>query len=189
MKNAVIGVLVSVMCAGVSNAGSYLINDGKYFVLPENGPREGTFIFDTRYVSDTGSYLTNDTVHIALVKTVAIIPDTTEVWCYHRGIDQTNAEDWVQFTPVLTIADFPYDYFLENAISNDVSVTANYVAPSPEITNLLFTTSAKLSYGALSVSRLPLVVPGSHAEAVDTSTGDVTKLGNLYNEVKKEEEE
>lgn len=157
----------------------------------ENGQRLGTFLFDTRYVADNGSYLTNDVCHIALRKTVSIIPDTTEVLCYYRGIDQTNSEDWVQFTPVLTIGDFPHDYYLENAISNDVTVTANYVAPSPEITNMLFVTSAKIAFGITPVSSLPLVVPGSHMEEVSTSSGTTTtnSIGILYKSIRKEEEE
>lgn len=133
-------------------------------VAGENGQRVGTFIFDTRYVVNAGCYLTNDTCHIELVKTSVLIPDSTEVLIYHRLITETNAEDWVQFTPVLTIADFPHDYYLESAISNDVSVTANYIPPSPETTNLLFQTSMKLWFGVISVSDLPLVVPGAHLE-------------------------
>ena len=152
----------------------------------ENGHRIGTFIFDTRYVVDNGSYLTNDVCHIALTKTASIIPNNTEVWCYHRGIDQTNAEDWVQFTPVLTIADFPHDYYLENAISNDVSVTANYIPPSPVITNLLFTTSMKIAYGAITVNQLPLIVPGSHLEIVNGGTTNI--VGTLYKSIRKEDE-
>lgn len=152
----------------------------------ENGQRLGTFIFDTRYVVNNGSYLTNDVCHIALMKTASLIPDSTEVLCYHRGIDQTNAEDWVQFTPVLTIADFPHDYYLENAISNDVSVTANYIPPSPIVTNLLFTTSMKVAFGAITVNQLPLVVPGSHLEIVDGGTTNT--VGTLYKSIRKEDE-
>ena len=165
---------------------SVVTAEPKRYVMPEDGPRLGTFIFDTRYVANNGSYLTNDVCHIALIKTALIIPDNTEVWCYYRGIDQTNAEDWVQFTPVLTIADFPHDYYLENAISNDVTVTANYIPPSPVVTNLLFSTGVKIAMGAIPVSSLPLVVPGSHLETVSGTT--TNSVGILYKSLRKEED-
>lgn len=154
--------------------------------MPEDGPRIGTFIFDTRYVVNSGSYLTNDVCHIALTKTASIIPDDTEVLCYYRGIDQTNSEDWVQFTPVLTIADFPHDYYLENAISNDVTVTANYVPPSPVVTNFLFSSGMKIAMGVVPVSSLPLVVPGSHLETVSGTT--TNSVGILYKSLRKEDD-
>lgn len=128
------------------------------------GGRTGRFIFDTRYLADTGSYLTNDTCHVALTKTANVIPDDTEVLVYARPVSSTNATDWVQLLPLRTIAEHPADYYLANAISNDVMVTANYVPPSPVITNFLFTTACKICLGITPTTSLPLVVP--HAEAV-----------------------
>ncbi len=131
------------------------------------GGRTGHFLFDTRYLADAGSYLTNGTAHVALVKTVNIIPDTTEVLVYAREIAQTNAEDWIELTPRLTIADFPHDYALENATNHDVMVTADYVPPTPVITNYLFRTAAKISLGWTGTDALPIVVPHSILETED----------------------
>lgn len=159
---------------------------GGKIVLPEGSSRTGIFIFDTRYIVDNGSYLTNDVCHIALRKTVSLIPDNTSVLCFYRELNQTNAEDWVQFEPVLTIADFPHDYYLENATNYDVTVSTDYVPPSPEVTNLLFQTSAKICLGWIGTDTLPLVVPGTHLESVNN--GETTKGGALYNAVKKAEQ-
>lgn len=131
------------------------------------GGRTGRFIFDTRYIADTGSYLTNDTCHVALAKTANIIPDDTEVLVYARPVVATNASDWVQLLPLRTIAEHPADYYLANAISNDVMVTANYVPPSPVITNFLFTTACKICLGITPTTSLPLVVPHAKAIAID----------------------
>ena len=128
------------------------------------GGRTGRFIFDTRYIADVGSYLTNDTCHVALTKIANIIPDDTEVLVYARPVVSTNASDWVQLLPLRTIAEHPADYYLANAISNDVMVTANYVPPSPVITNFLFTTACKICLGITPTTSLPLVVP--HAAVV-----------------------
>lgn len=155
-------------------------------VLPEGGSRTGMFFFDTRYIVDNGSYLTNDVCHVALTKTVSLIPDTTQVLCFYRELGQTNAEDWVQFVPVLSIADFPHDYYLENATNYDVTVSADYVPPTPEVTNLLFRTSAKICMGWLDASSLPLVVPGTHLE--DVKDGKTKVGGTLYKAVKKQDE-
>ena len=125
------------------------------------GGRLGRIIFDTRYLADTGSYLTNDVAHISLVKTANIIPDDTEVLVYARPVGLTNSTDWVQLLPLRTIAQHPADYYLANAISNDVSVTANYVPPTPVITNYLFTTACKICLGITPITSLPLVAPHS----------------------------
>lgn len=102
---------------------------------PPPGPRTGRITFDTRYITDTGSYLTNDTVHIALAKTSAIIPDSTPVLVHAREVGSTNAEDWVELSPRLAIADFPHDYTLAGATNYDVDVMADYVPPAPVVTN------------------------------------------------------
>ena len=140
------------------------------------GGRTGRFIFDARYIADTGSYLTNDTCHVALTKTANVIPDDTEVLVYARPIVSTNASDWVQLLPLRTIAEHPADYYLANAISNDVMVTANYVPPSPVITNFLFTTACKICLGITPTTSLPLVVPHAKAIAVDSFDSRVEYL-------------
>lgn len=140
------------------------------------GGRTGRFIFDTRYIADTGSYLTNDTCHVALTKTANIIPDDTEVLVYARPVVLTNASDWVQLLPLRTIAEHPADYYLANAISNDVMVTANYVPPSPVITNFLFTTACKICLGITPTTSLPLIVPHAKAIAVDSFDSRVEYL-------------
>lgn len=140
------------------------------------GGRTGRLIFDARYIADTGSYLTNDTCHVALTKTANIIPDDTEVLVYARPVVSTNASDWVQLLPLRTIAEHPADYYLANAISNDVMVTANYVPPSPVITNFLFTTACKICLGITPTTSLPLVVPHAKAIAIDSFDSRVEYL-------------
>lgn len=132
---------------------------------PPPAPQTGRFIFDARYLVDGGSYLSNDVAHVAVAKTVSIIPDDTPVLVYARQVGSTNVENWVQLLPQRTIAQHPADYALANATNYDVSVTADYVPPSPVITNLLFEAGCKIIKGNIPSSSLPLVVPRSILEA------------------------
>lgn len=143
---------------------------------PPPGPRTGRITFDTRYITDTGSYLTNDTVHIALAKTSAIIPDSTPVLVHAREVGSTNAEDWVELSPRLTIAGFPHDYTLAGATNYDVDVMADYVPPAPVVTNDVLVVNALAAKdstppGATLAAVLPqvaLVVPIEYLESTGT---------------------
>lgn len=130
----------------------------------EAGGQTGMFIFDTRYIADTGSVLTNDTVYVSLVKTVSVIPDTTEVLVHARQVSSQNVADWFELTPRRTIADFPASYYLQSATNYNVLVTADYVPPTPVITNYTYTASAKIQMGITPVSSLPFVIPKSTLE-------------------------
>ncbi len=84
------------------------------------------------YVVVAGSFVTNDYIHVAIAKRTELIPDSTEILVYYRQLDSTNAEDWVEFTPRLTIADFPHDFLLPDATNYNALVAANYV-PAPTV--------------------------------------------------------
>lgn len=123
--------------------------------------RSGIFIFDNRYLANNGSYLTNDTCFVSLVKTVSIIPDTTPVMVHARGVAQTNATDWVELLPRMTVGEGSHTYYLANATNHDIVVTADYVPPSPVVTNFIFQTQMKLIMHWLDVDALPVVIPHS----------------------------
>lgn len=123
--------------------------------------RTGIFIFDNRYLANNGSYLTNDTCFVSLVKTVSLIPDTTPVMVHAREVAQTNATDWVELLPRMTVGEGSHSYYLPNATNHDVMVTADYVPPSPVVTNLIFQTQVKLVMHWLDVEDLPVVIPHS----------------------------
>ena len=94
--------------------------------------RKGTVSVSDPYITDSGSYLTNDVAHVSIAKRTPILPDDTEILVYARQVDQTNATDWVRLTPHLTFADHPYDYALANATNYDVMVAASYT-PAPTV--------------------------------------------------------
>lgn len=96
------------------------------------GGSKGIIKVDDPYIVDDGSYLTNDFVHVSIKKRTSMLPDSTVILVYYRHEDSTNVEDWVEFTPRLTFADFPYDYPLNNATNYDVLVGASYV-PEPTV--------------------------------------------------------
>lgn len=123
--------------------------------------RDGIFVFDTKYLADVGSRLSDDTVHVALVKTATTIPDTTPVLVYARPTKSTSGGDWFELLPRLTIADFPHDYSLENAKKHNIIVTANYVPETPAETNKLLQISAKIQLRITPTSSLPIVIPKS----------------------------
>ena len=126
--------------------------------------RPGRILFDTRYVVDAGSYLTNDIAHIALQKCFDIIPDSSAVLAYSRPVGSTNETDWAQLLPERPYSAHPADYTLPNAISNDVFVSIDYVPPTPVITNFMFRTAALRAMGFQPVSGYPIVVPGAKAD-------------------------
>lgn len=121
--------------------------------------RDGIFVFDTKYLADVGSRLSDDTVHVALVKTSTTIPDATSVLVYARPTKSTSAGDWFELLPRLTIADFPHDYPLANAKKHNILVTANYVPETPAETNKLLQISAKIQLRITPTSSLPIVIP------------------------------
>lgn len=96
------------------------------------GGGKGTVTVNDPYVVNSGSYLTNDVVHVALAKRTALLPDDTEILVYARPTDSTNAVDWVRLEPHLTFAQHPYDYPLPNATNYNVMVAANFV-PAPTV--------------------------------------------------------
>ena len=92
------------------------------------------FTFD-EYLRDDGSLVTNDTVRVAAVKRLQIIPDSTPVLVYARVRSSTNAVDWAELTPRVTYAELPHTWTLANATNYNYAVYLNYVPPSPVHTN------------------------------------------------------
>ena len=93
---------------------------------------QGRVTVSDPYIADAGSYLTNDVVHVAIVKRTPMLPDTTEILVYARQLDSTNALDWARLTPHLTFADHPHDYSLPNATNYNVLVAAQFT-PAPTV--------------------------------------------------------
>ena len=96
------------------------------------GSKPGRVSVDDYYIRDAGSYLTNDVVHIAVAKSVLLLPDSTEILVYARPYDSTNVADWVRLEPYLTFADHPHDYALFQATNYNVLVAARY-EPAPTV--------------------------------------------------------
>ncbi len=94
--------------------------------------RKGQVTVNDPYITNAGSYLTNDVAHVSIAKRTPLLPDSTEILVYARQVDQTNATDWVRLEPHLTFADHPYDYSLPNATNHDVMVAASYT-PAPTV--------------------------------------------------------
>lgn len=94
--------------------------------------RKGRLVIADPYVSNDGSYYTNDVVHVAVAKRTPLLPDDTQILVYARQVDSTNAADWVRLEPHLTFAQHPYDYSLPNATNYDVMVAADFV-PAPTV--------------------------------------------------------
>lgn len=81
------------------------------------------------YITDGGSYITNNVVHVALKKKANLLPDATEILVYARELSSTNSAGWFRLSPFLTFGDHPHDYELENATNYNVIVAANYASP------------------------------------------------------------
>lgn len=99
------------------------------------GGSKGRITFDTAYIRDAGSYYntnTFDRVYISISKASALLPDSAQILVYYREQTSSNAADWVQFEPVLTFADFPHEYLLENCTNFSVFVMANF-SPAPTV--------------------------------------------------------
>ena len=94
--------------------------------------RKGMVMVSDPYISNSGSYLTNDVAHISIAKRSALLPDDTSILVYARQVDSTNVADWVRLSPHLTFADHPHDYALPNATNYDVMVAADFV-PAPTV--------------------------------------------------------
>ena len=84
------------------------------------------------YIRDSGSYVTNDLVHVAVERKFDFIPMETEVWIFSRLASSTNAADWTELLPRHTLADFPVDILIANATNYTYYVAANYV-PAPTV--------------------------------------------------------
>ena len=87
---------------------------------------------EMRYLTDAGSYVTNDYVHVAFTKS-AIVPDSAEFFGYARPVGSTNDLDWTCMLET-TFADFhsPSNVPYANAISNDFQFFTTFT-PGPAV--------------------------------------------------------
>lgn len=121
----------------------------------------GRFTFDS-YLTDAGSYLTNDVAHVAARKTSPVIPDRTPVLVFARELAQTNAEDWAELAPRRTYADLPADWALPNATNHNVYVALDWRPAQPTETNYLFqTTPVAVLGGQDATNGVRAVIPRS----------------------------
>lgn len=121
----------------------------------------GRFTFDS-YLTDAGSYLTNDVAHVAARKTSPVIPDSTPVRVFARELAQTNAENWTELAPHRTYADLPDDWALPNATNHNVYVALDWHPAQPTETNYLFqTTPVAVLGGQDATNGVRAVIPRS----------------------------
>lgn len=121
----------------------------------------GRITFDP-YLADTGSYLTNDVVHVAARKLSAVIPNSTPVRVFARELSKTNAADWAELAPRRTYADLPADWSLPNATNYNVYVALDWSPVQPVVTNLYFqTTPVAVLGGSDATNGVRAVIPRS----------------------------
>ena len=100
------------------------------------GGSKSTVQVNDPYIRDSGSYTTNDFVHVAIVKRFDFIPDDMEIWIYSREVSQLDAADWVKLVRVeegeFLLREFPIDIPFPNATNFNFLVAANYV-PAPTV--------------------------------------------------------
>ena len=121
----------------------------------------GRITFD-QYLADAGSYLANDVAHVAARKASPLIPDSTPVLVFARGLAQTNAADWAELAPRRTYADLPADWTLPNATNHNVYVALDWVPAQPSETNYIFqTTPVAVLGGSDATNGVRAVIPRS----------------------------
>jgi len=131
------------------------------FALYAGAKHAGRFTFD-QYLADAGSYLTNDVAHVAARKASPLIPDSTPVLVFARGLAQTNAADWAELAPRRTYADLPADWTLPNATNHNVYVALDWVPAQPSETNYIFqTTPVAVLGGSDATNGVRAVIPRS----------------------------
>lgn len=149
-------------------AGMIIYGGGK----PGPGQRPSRFFFDD-YLSDIGSYSTNDIVHVASVKSSLQIPDDTPMHVYAALMGTTN---WTELLPSRTYADQPADWTLADATNYDYIVMLDWVPPAPVVTNDILTVNALAAKGSTPpgktlhavLPRVALVTPIEYLESTGT---------------------
>ena len=100
------------------------------------GTKIGRVTVNDPYITNAGSYVTNDVVHVAVAARFPFIPQDMEILIWSRTLQQTNAEDWVQLVRAeegpYRLREFPMDIPVPNATNYDFMVAANYV-PEPTV--------------------------------------------------------
>lgn len=123
------------------------------------GTKVGRVTVNDPYITDAGSYVTNDVVHVGVAARFPFIPSDMEVLIWSRTLQQTNAEDWVQLVRAeegpFRLYEFPLDIPFPNATNYNFMVAANYV-PTPTVhTNGVWSIKGFLIPGEPSKSAFP----------------------------------
>ena len=87
---------------------------------------------EMRYLFDAGSYVTNDYVYVAFVRS-SVVPDSADFLGYYRPAGATNDAEWVEFLST-TFAEFhsPSNIPFAGAITNDFQFFTTYT-PGPVV--------------------------------------------------------
>ncbi len=103
------------------------------------GGSKGIVSVDDPYIVNTGSYATNDILHVDIARRFDFIPMDMEILIWSRQDGLTNASDWVQLVRVeegpFKLNEFPLDIPFPNATNYNFMVAANYVPPPTVHTN------------------------------------------------------
>ena len=103
------------------------------------GGSKGIISVNDPYITDAGSYATNDTLHVAVAARYDFVPADMEILIWSRQDGRTNATDWVQLVRVeegpYRLNEFPLDIPFPNATNYNFIVAANYVPPPVVHTN------------------------------------------------------
>jgi hypothetical protein len=103
------------------------------------GGSKGIISVDDPYIVNTGSYATNDILHVDIARRFDFIPMDMEILIWSRQDGLTNASDWVQLVRVeegpFRLNEFPLDIPFPNATNYNFMVAANYVPPPTVHTN------------------------------------------------------
>lgn len=114
-----------------------LIAAGFLYSAATKPPAHGTVTFpytdpESRYIFDTGSYVSNDVVHVSYALS-PIVPTTAQFVGFARSVASTNAADWVQvFDSTFALSPSPVDIPFEGAISNNFQFFTTWT-PGPSV--------------------------------------------------------
>lgn len=100
------------------------------------GSKRGTVTFpqtgEFRYITDTGSYVTNDWVHVSF--RAVVVPAAAPLVVLYRELSSTNIEDWTEYEidPPWTVGDSPFDVTMACATNYNWQVFADWT-PGPSV--------------------------------------------------------
>ncbi len=119
--------------------GARLIAGGMVAMAVMYGGSKGIVTVNDPYIVNTGSYATNNILHISVAARFDFIPSDMEIVIWSRQDGLTNVTDWVQVTKSggepFRLYECPLDIPFTNATNYNYMVAANYVPPPVVHTN------------------------------------------------------